>query len=458
MDLADTVQAGRTNILVIGRTGAGKSTLLNTVFGSNVAKAGRGRPMPHNFEHYLLPWGNVGIYDSRGVELGETTDNARAFVDELIARKWDQEADLRVSVVWLVYRIPPPRVQPEDVELIRALRNLGLTVMVVITNVSRLEGAMHAADQEEIEAAQRLVTSQTAAFVVTNSVATAETPEIFGHTDLIDSTIAILPDAQQDALVTGQVINRARKAELAKKLTTVATAKAFGAAAQPVPLLDDVMLARLATNLIQDIAEVYHIEPQRILPAVHTLLERAGLVSRAKKVVNGALTAEAIAGAAPGAANQLGKTLAAKFPALGRLGAKGAMPIAIATALAAGVVAGATLRAIGKTMAVVGARNLVNEYPTEADFVGDLQSLYKDPDADEFEQARRDLMELQSDQSSSSGGGEVDGAGALDAPSDSSEAQDVPEQRSQVEEGQDSANEAVQEAGNERPLDESGAG
>jgi len=76
---------GRFNLAVFGKTGVGKSTLINAIFGEEVARTGIGQPVTQGSHLYVTRSGTLGLYDTRGLEIGTSTaallDEVRGFVD-----------------------------------------------------------------------------------------------------------------------------------------------------------------------------------------------------------------------------------------------------------------------------------------------------------------------------------------------------------------------------------------
>jgi predicted GTPase len=65
-------ELGHANILIIGQTGVGKSTLINAVFRKPLAAAGTGRPVTKVIQRFEDPDVPVTLYDTKGVELGDS--------------------------------------------------------------------------------------------------------------------------------------------------------------------------------------------------------------------------------------------------------------------------------------------------------------------------------------------------------------------------------------------------
>ena len=105
------------NVLIVGTTGAGKSSLINSVFGKRLAQEGAGVPITTHFKRYAPEDGNVVIYDSRGLEHGNTEmfiNDTRNFFQSL-------SAENSIHVVWYVINGAGSRIQPFEEEICRTL-------------------------------------------------------------------------------------------------------------------------------------------------------------------------------------------------------------------------------------------------------------------------------------------------------------------------------------------------
>ena len=115
IDLANNTR--KPNVLIVGTTGAGKSSLINSVFGKRLAQEGAGVPITAQFQRYAPEDGNVVIYDSRGLEHG----NTQLFIDD--TRKFFQSLSPEdsIHVVWYVINGAGSRIQPFEEEICRTL-------------------------------------------------------------------------------------------------------------------------------------------------------------------------------------------------------------------------------------------------------------------------------------------------------------------------------------------------
>lgn len=111
----------RPNVLVAGTTGAGKSSLINSIFGRQLAQEGAGEPITTHFTRYAPDDARVVIYDSRGLEHGNTDafiESTREFVEQLAEGGSLEDS---IHVVWYVINGAGSRIQPFEEELVKTL-------------------------------------------------------------------------------------------------------------------------------------------------------------------------------------------------------------------------------------------------------------------------------------------------------------------------------------------------
>lgn len=107
------------NVLIVGATGAGKSSLINSVFGERLAHEGTGKPVTEHFARYQMDGLPVVIYDSKGLEHGNTAE----FIKSTAEFFAETQKDVRrmIHVVWYVVNGASSRVQPYEEEICRLL-------------------------------------------------------------------------------------------------------------------------------------------------------------------------------------------------------------------------------------------------------------------------------------------------------------------------------------------------
>ena len=123
----------RPNILVCGYTGSGKSSLVKAILGDVVPDSAIGDGAPRTMGYDCYENDLVRIWDSKGLELGETegsfTEETRRFVR---SRQESPNVDDHIHLVWYTIQGPGARVTECDRNLIRNIFNTK-NVIVVIT-------------------------------------------------------------------------------------------------------------------------------------------------------------------------------------------------------------------------------------------------------------------------------------------------------------------------------------
>lgn len=96
-------QQDKVNILITGTTGAGKSSLINSIFKQNLALTGAGVPITQKFYKYKSNNCPIVIYDSRGLEHGNSDlyiKSTKEFLDKHSLSTSDN-GEL-IHIVWYV--------------------------------------------------------------------------------------------------------------------------------------------------------------------------------------------------------------------------------------------------------------------------------------------------------------------------------------------------------------------
>ena len=206
-------ELGRFNLAVFGKTGVGKSTLINAIFGEDVARTGIGEPVTQGSHLYMTRSGVLGLYDTRGLEIGTSSAEMLAEVREFVESKRTTDPKDHIHIAYYCIRAGDHRIEPAEKEFIRGLHDLGLPVFLVLTQVHKKGEVIRS---EHLEFAQHLYD---AGLPVHSGrpYLTAALPdtqlgyEAFGLHGLLEATYEKAPEAAQSAFAAAQVLDRGLK-------------------------------------------------------------------------------------------------------------------------------------------------------------------------------------------------------------------------------------------------------
>ena len=253
----------RPNILVCGYTGSGKSSLVKAILGDVVPDSAIGDGAPRTMGYDCYENDLVKIWDSKGLELGETerefTEQTRQFVR---SQQENLNVDDHIHLVWYTIQGPGARVTDCDKNLIK---NIFTTknVIVVVTKSDITRPNQKAALKEVIMDAgipeERIIFSSD------------EEGGAVGCRELMNLSYAMLPDAYKDAFMEAQRVDKEAKIQAvydkagkAKAIIATATTAAAGAGAVPIPLSDAAVIVPIQVTMIATLAGLYGLKEEAI--------------------------------------------------------------------------------------------------------------------------------------------------------------------------------------------------
>jgi uncharacterized protein (DUF697 family)/GTPase SAR1 family protein len=261
---------GRFNLAVFGKTGVGKSTLVNAIFGEAVAATGIGRPVTLGSHLYVHRTGKLGVYDTQGLEVGRDTERIVHELQSFIEHTRTLPFSEQVHLAWYCVRASDRRFEQTEAAFIRELADLGLPVVLVLTQVPgrrAADGLLRVAP-DVLELSAQIEQMQLPVFggrpLLVNAIAEPFTGvEQHGLHDLLDATFRLAPHEAVEALVAAQKIDPARKAAAAEKAVKAAAAAASAAGFTPIPFADAAVLVPIQISMMAKIANIYDIPMQR---------------------------------------------------------------------------------------------------------------------------------------------------------------------------------------------------
>lgn len=271
---------GRFNLAVVGGTGVGKSSLVNAIFGEQRARVGIGLPVTAGVNYYASDSGTFGVWDFEGFEVGTTGSPADLVRQNLLAIASGPKIQ-QIAVVWYCIASTAARLTLGDIEAIRAFKDQGLHVILVLTKVARVRNPVTqrwAYADDVVEFSEWLANptdhlGNPIELPVEEVRFTAAVDQgkfggkAHGLDELLESTFSLSPDGATDALRIAQRLSLPMKRALAKRYIALAATAAGGAAAQPFPVADAALLAPIQLVMMGRITVAYDLPSTGVLSA-----------------------------------------------------------------------------------------------------------------------------------------------------------------------------------------------
>ncbi len=302
------------NLAVFGKTGVGKSTLVNSIFGRDVAATGVGSPVTKGLVYYRHPDGFLGLYDSEGFETGTAGDAIVNGLRRIVAEYREGAVDRQIHAVWYLVRWSDRRFEAAQEQFVRELADLGLPVIIVMTQVPSRDGVAH---PEALEFARyieslSLPIRPRGRVVITNALSDPFTDSpVFGLQTLLDDTYDVIPEVVEGALTAAQVLDVGRKRKRVAAIINQAVVVAAGVGATPIPFADAALLVPNQVTMIARITAAYGLPPNRskalaaagavVLTGGATMAGRYAVTSLLKFVPGGMIAGSAISATVAGA-------------------------------------------------------------------------------------------------------------------------------------------------------------
>lgn len=302
---------GNINILIAGKTGVGKSTLINTVFRSELAEVGYGRPVTQGVEKITKEGVPLTIYDTKGLEL-EDYNAVLAELTELMNEKNSSiDSDEHIHVAWVCISAEGLRIEDAELNLLKLLRQHSIPTVVVLTKFQLTQQNRDFFEQTKDE-----LSTQVSAVVRVRALEEyyeefEQTLPIMGIDTLIVETGKVVPEAKQKAYANALSTKHKQALEVkknqAQKEVNVAMSLASAAAATPIPFSDAVTLVPIQVAMIAKIGSTFGMEftTNSLTTLVTSAIGASGATLVGRTIVSGVLKL------IPGIGSVAGGTIAA---------------------------------------------------------------------------------------------------------------------------------------------------
>ncbi len=217
------------NLLVVGLSGVGKSTLINAVFGRKLAKVGIGEPVTMKIEQIKRSDLPLAIYDTRGLEVKNSDETIKEVEDFIVERRNSPNMIEQVHIAWLCILEQHKRVEDIHKYFLELFSKYEIPCVIVITQPQDLEDDF-VKKVEEITNHHDIIP-----VMAEPKITRAGTIPPEGLKELVDRTIALIPESQETAFIYCQRADWNRKTAKAKEVINWAAGVAAGAPWIPIP-------------------------------------------------------------------------------------------------------------------------------------------------------------------------------------------------------------------------------
>jgi hypothetical protein len=193
-----------------------------------VARTGIGEPVTRGSHLYLDKVGHLGIVDTQGLEVGRDDKAIIADLDKVMKEMRKLPLSEQLHVAWYCVRGMDRRFEDTEAEFIRRLDELGLPVVLVLTQVPMRDGRYHpdAVQLAELIMAKGLPVAGGRPFLTNARYDDFTGQQPHGLKEVLDATFRVAPEGVEGALTAAQTIDQARKAQQAQRAIAVAATSA----------------------------------------------------------------------------------------------------------------------------------------------------------------------------------------------------------------------------------------